>query len=145
LLFGGGMIVVFDRLPDVAKAQVELHRFVTVEKEVLGTANAAAAKAQRQELTDAAFADVLERDVLREWKAEEERLSAFQDVPPDLQHDLLSVLEYMRLREQGWQMLVEALRERSQQKARLATETQNLADAAAQRLINESKMNSTQK
>jgi hypothetical protein len=95
------------------------------------------AKAERHELADAAFADLLERDVLPEWRAAEQRLANFGHLPALLQHRVSSVVAYLRLRQQAWELFVEALREGDQQKAQRAMEQQRRADEAAQRIINE--------
>jgi rhomboid protease GluP len=131
----GGMIGVHGRHADVANVQSELERFEAVEKKALGAFNSAVGKAQRQELTDAAFADLLEREVLPEWRAARERLTALKQIPAPLQRHVASILEYMRLREEAWAFFVQALREGSPQKAHQAMEKQKLADAAAKRII----------
>jgi rhomboid protease GluP len=132
----GGTIGVYARHPDIAKVQIELERFEAVEKKALNAYNGAVAKAERQELTDAAFANLLERDVLPEWRAARERLSAFKQIPAAFQGHVTSVLEYMRLRQEAWELFVQALREGNEQKAQQAREKQQLADAAAQRISN---------
>jgi hypothetical protein len=92
------------------------------------------AKAQRQELTDAAFADLLERGVLPEWRAARERLSGLKHIPGALQGHITSVVEYMNLRQEGWELFVQALRQGNQQKAEQAAAKQKRADAAAKRI-----------
>jgi rhomboid protease GluP len=135
LLVLAGIFGVSVRHGDLAKVQGELTAFEGVEKQALEKYNAAVQKAQRQELPDAAVADILEREVLPPWRAARERLSAVQPVPPALQNHVTAVLEYMRLRQESWEVFDEALREGSQQKARQAMEKQKLADAAAQRIV----------
>ncbi|MFY9268854.1 MAG: rhomboid family intramembrane serine protease [Candidatus Manganitrophaceae bacterium] len=135
LLIIGGMIGVHGRHADLANVQSELERFEAVEKKALGAFNSAVGKAQRQELTDPAFADLLEREVLPEWRATRERLIALKQIPAPLQHHVASILEYMRLREEAWAFFVQALREGSPQKAQQAMEKQKLADAAVEGII----------
>jgi rhomboid protease GluP len=134
LLVVGGIVGVHGRHPDVPTVQSELERFVGVEKKALDSFNSAVGKYERQELTDAALADLLERDVIPEWRAARERLTALKQIPATLQRRVASFLEYMRLREEGWVSFVEALREGDQQKAQQAMEKQKAANAAAKRI-----------
>jgi rhomboid protease GluP len=131
----GGMIAVHTKHSEIANVQSELERFEAVEKEALDVYNRAVEKAQRQELSDAAFGDLLEREVLPEWREAQERLSALKQIPPPLQRHVASILEYMQLREEAWALLLQALREGSQQKAQQAAEKQARADAAAKRIL----------
>jgi rhomboid protease GluP len=133
-LVGGGMVGVHGRHAAVADVQSELDRFEAVEKKALDAYNSAVGKAQRQELTDAAFADLLEHEVLPEYRVARERLTALKQIPAPLQRHVASILEYMRLREQAWTSFGQALREGSPQKVQQAMEKQKLADAAAKRI-----------
>jgi len=129
-----GIIGIQGFYASIPKAQSELERFQVVEESALRVYNAAIAKAQRQELTDPAFVEILEREVLPEWKASRERLAALTQLPASLDRHVASILEYMRLREEGWESFTQALREGNPQKAQQAMDKQALADAAAKRL-----------
>lgn len=129
-----GMIGVHARHADVADVQSELERFEAMETKTLAIYNDAVKKAQRGQLPDAAFADLLERDVIPEWREARSRLSGFKHIPDSLQHHLNKVLEYLRLRQESWEVLVQALREGSQLKMQIAMEKQKQAEAAAKRI-----------
>lgn len=128
------IIVVNARHQEVSQVQAELDRFVRVEKKALDAINSAVTKAQRQELTDAAFADVIERDVLPEWRASRERLASLTKVPPTVHQHVSMVLEYMVQRQEGWEIFAEALREGNEEKAKRAGAKQQLAEATAKRI-----------
>jgi rhomboid protease GluP len=130
----GGVAAVSARHADLVAVVSELDRFEAMETRVLGTWNAAVTKSQKEQLTDAALADVVERDVLPEWRAARERLSGFKHVPARLQENLAALLDYMRLRQEGWEMIVPALREGDGEKVKQAVERQTMADAAAKQL-----------
>jgi rhomboid protease GluP len=129
-----GMIGVSGRLPDGARVPVEVEQFAAVEKKALDTFNDAVAKMQRREMTEAAFADVLERDVLPPWRAAQERLRGFREIPAAYQAPVTALLEYMTLRQEAWDLMVQALREGNDQKWEQAAEKQQRADAVAQRM-----------
>ena len=57
-----------------------------------------------------------------------------KNVPAALERQVNSVLEYMRLREEAWELLAGALREGDPRKLRQAAERQQLAEAAGQRI-----------
>jgi rhomboid protease GluP len=123
-----------DVVANLANVQSELNRFESVERKALDTVNGAVAKSERQELTNAAFVDLLERDVLPPWKAQRERLAALKQLPAPLQSRIASFVQYMTLREEGWTLLVEAIREGSDDKVKQAMTKQKLADEAVKRL-----------
>jgi rhomboid protease GluP len=132
----GGMLGVHAKSADIAEVHTALEHFQTVEKKALETYNSAVSRAQRQELNDAAFADFIDREVLPPWRDSRERLAALKQIPAPLQSQIASILEYMRLRQEAWELVVQALREDNDDKARQAAEKQKLADAAAQRISN---------
>ncbi len=136
VLLVGGILTAYSQHAGLAQVQNELDRFAEVEKQSLDAFNSAVEKAQRKELTDAAFANILERDVLPEWKAAGDRLSAITDVPAALQRHLRAILEYVRLRQEAWELFVRALREGNEKLAQQAMAKQQLAQAAAQRIAN---------
>jgi rhomboid protease GluP len=130
----GGLAVVYARHADLATASIELDRFEAMENNALGAFSAAVAKVQRQELSNRDFADLLERDVLPEWRAAQARLSAAKSLPTDLQRYVRSVLEYMQLRQEAWELMAMAVREGDIQKQQQANAKQELANAAAARI-----------
>jgi len=135
LLVAGGMLGANTKYGDVVRVQIEVDQFAEMERKALTVFNAAAVKAQKQELTDAAFADLLEREVLPEWRAARERLSTPKNIPAPLLTHISSMLEYMRLREEAWELAVQAMREGNMPLAQRSLEKQQLANAAAKRIV----------
>jgi rhomboid protease GluP len=134
VLILGGVFAVSARHADLVTVLAELDRFEAVEDQARGTLREAAERAERRELTDRAVADTVEREVLPEWKATRQRLAAVGHVPATLQAHVAGVLEYMRLREEGWELLVRGLREGNGEVIRQASERQAAADEVAKRL-----------
>lgn len=134
LLVAGAMAGVAAQHAQVAAVQHELQGFQAMERQALQAFNGAVAKAQRQELSDAAFADLLERDVLPPWRTSRERLAAFRNLPAKLERHVGSVLEYMHLREDAWKDFATAMRENDGERAEQAKAKQLRADEAAKRI-----------
>ncbi|MBN9119933.1 MAG: rhomboid family intramembrane serine protease [Planctomycetes bacterium] len=135
-IVSGAMLVSAVR-PSGAEAARELERFEATERRALDTYNAAVAKADRGEITDAALAAVVERDVLPEWRATRERLAAQTGTPDDLGKRVAALVEYMRLRQEGWELFVQSVRQGDAAKGERSREKHRLADEAAKRLGND--------
>jgi len=139
LVFGvaivaGGVFGASAWYKDLAAAPRELDTFFEIEKESFKAYNAAVEKSQRQQITDSAFADLIERDLLPKWRASRERLTALQKLPPEELSYVGKILEYMRLRQESWEMLARGLRDDDPDKRQRANELLKLADAAAQQI-----------
>jgi len=94
--------------PDQVSAQLE--RFGVVEKQVVAAYEAGREKYVKQEISDAAFADIIERDVLPPWQRIGFDLAAFRSAPPEAQEFVRNYDEHHDLREQAWQSMVVGLR-----------------------------------
>jgi rhomboid protease GluP len=130
----GGMFGAHVRTTNAAEVLTELERFETVHKKANDAYSAAVNRLQQRQLTGAAFADLIDRDVLSPWRDSRERLGALKQVPAYLQSHVAAILEYMRLRQEVLELVIQALREGNDAKMRQAAEKQKLADAAAQRM-----------
>ncbi len=119
---------------DLGAAMAAEERFVQTERRVLDVWKSAQQRIDRRELSDAAYADVLERDILPAWRASVEEVQGFQRVPADLRRHFDEQLEYMRLRQKGWELEVQAARERNEEKFRLADEQHERANRLAQKM-----------
>ena len=97
-LVTGGVFGVQGWQAGLINVQQELDRFVAVEAKAIGDFNAAVEKAGKGELSDKSFANLLEQDVLPEWRAQRERLSALKNAPPRLQRRVDSIVRYMSCR-----------------------------------------------
>jgi membrane associated rhomboid family serine protease len=139
LLISAGMITVNAKHSELAGVMAELGRLESVEKNALDTSQKAAAKFGRNELSAKDFAEILERDVLPPWRELHQRLQGLSHVPETYRKHLTAVVEYLRLRQEGWELLVQALREGNPVKAQQAEARQSLANAAAKRIVGDQK------
>ena len=112
----------------------ELERCGQIEQRAFETYNSALEKAGRGEITDSTLADIVERDILPEWRAARNRLTALKDTTTENKKHVATVLDYMRLREEGWKLYVEAVRERDNAKAEESIKRHKLADALYKQL-----------
>ncbi|MBC7852541.1 MAG: rhomboid family intramembrane serine protease [Pirellulaceae bacterium] len=136
-LVAGGFMGVSTWHSGLVRVQRELTQFGEVEEKSIEAFNAAVRKSQRKELSGQEFADLLERDVLPEWRAARERLSAVQRVPASHQRRVELTLEYMLRWQEAWELFAQEYREDSPDKMRKAMERQQLAESAVQLLNKE--------
>jgi rhomboid protease GluP len=120
--------------PSAAAAVRELEQFEQLERRVIERYNTAYDKLTRGELQEAALLDLLAREMVPDWRAQRERLGAHADAPGDLGKHVSAVVEYMRLRERGWEELVAAARTNDAARAERAHALRRQADEAAKRL-----------
>lgn len=132
----GGILGVATWNSAVVKVERELEALGPIEKDAIDAFNSALRKAQKNELSDAGFADELERNVLPEWRAARQRLIALQPVPVAYRKQVDRLLNYMQLRQEAWELHAEGAREKSPQKIQEAAQKQNLAQKAAERISN---------
>jgi membrane associated rhomboid family serine protease len=119
--------------PEQGRFVLAMVEFPGVEKEVLATFNAALVRAKRGELTDAAFAAVVERDVLPPWRDLRRRLAEAPDVPAPFRQTRPALLDYLQAREDAWDLLVRAIQENN---PALAAQARQRAQAA-ERLLDQ--------
>lgn len=133
-LISGGIFFVANWHSGLVNVQRELDQFIVVEQDAIEAYNAASKKAQRNELSDSAFAGAIERNVLPEWRAARERLAALKPVPSIYQKRVDSLLEYMRLRQEAWEQFAQGAREGNPQMIQEAVAKQKIADQAAKKV-----------
>lgn len=132
LLVGGGALVAAVRNADVAAVQQEMERFVTVEQTVPAQVADALRRLQQEQLTREEFAQVIEREVLPPWREQRQRIDALRPALP--QPRIPIVQEYMRLREEGWELLAQGMRTNDRQKLRQGEEKHHEAQRVTERL-----------
>lgn len=133
LVVGFALLVATVRTSATAAVR-ELQQFEQLERRVIERYNAAYDKLTRGELQEAALLDLLAREMVPDWRAQRERLATYTDAPGDLGEHVAAVVEYMRLRERGWEELVAAARTNDPPRAERAHALQRQADEAAKRL-----------
>jgi rhomboid protease GluP len=82
----------------------------TVEKRMVETYNDATSRMRKGELTQNAFADLLERELVPSWHQTAAKLEAERDLPPKLVERRDALVKYMRARADAWKALGEGLR-----------------------------------
>jgi Zn-dependent protease with chaperone function len=100
--------------PKTSSFWLQWNSIVHVDARVLRTYNDAAQRLQRRELDDAAFLQILERDVLPPWQAERKHLAEINDVPAEAARDYQQLGRYMQLCEECWLLDCQAHRQRDQ-------------------------------
>jgi membrane associated rhomboid family serine protease len=118
----------------VANVSVELQRFAEVQQKALAAYNEVEEKVRKGEMTESGLADVLEREVLPEWRAKRERLTRLRGVPAERKQLMAALVEYMALRQESWELQVEAIRERDPKKMALAFRKRTEADRLVQKI-----------
>ncbi len=119
---------------DLGNAMTELDRAAEIEGRVREVYTTARTKWGQSESSAAGFADVIECDVLPEWRASADRLATFHNVPSTVHVHLTAVLKYMRLRQEAWELEAQAAREDDDRKMRRAEETHIRAREASEKL-----------
>jgi rhomboid protease GluP len=112
----------------------ELQRFAEMEKLAIDTNNELARRSQRGEVGNASFAEALDRDVLPPWIESRKRIERLIDAPGADRALLSRLLNYMKAREEGWQLRVECLRNQDLSKCKRADERSTEADKMAKEL-----------
>ena len=93
----------------------EFGLFGKIETQVNVVLQAAGARAQRGELADDDFAALLESEVIEPWSKALDRLAGLSHVPEPQKAMWSRVVQYAKLRKDGWQLLAHGLRTQNQQ------------------------------
>ncbi|MEO8673624.1 MAG: rhomboid family intramembrane serine protease [Tahibacter sp.] len=98
VLFVGGATVVEARYPNLGRIVELLDRsFITLHKFKL-----AQKKVEDKQLSDEAFATLIEDELMPEWKSTRAAFASLTPVPPSLELQIAAVVNYMALRQQHW-------------------------------------------
>jgi rhomboid protease GluP len=103
-----------------------------VEKKAIDAHNSWINKLKSGAASEEDTANGIARDVLPQWRTARERLAALKDVPPEFEKQVAHLLKYMKLRQEAWELLVEALREQDLSKAQESRKKAEAAEAMAQ-------------
>jgi hypothetical protein len=123
-----GLFVVRFLPQEVPDIQGELQRFADVEEKAIKEYNDTVGQVQRHAMSEDEQAKTIARDVLPPWRAERERLEELKNVPSRYQELIATLLAYMKAREEGWDLLVQAIQEKNSQKAEIAHQKNTAAD-----------------
>ena len=104
---------VYQALPkDITRYDQEMARFSSLDRKSLTLFYQTWQQAQKGDISDAAFADILNRKILPEWKAEQKALQSLKRLPLPLQKKVDLTLRYLALREESWELLARALQKK---------------------------------
>jgi rhomboid protease GluP len=112
----------------------ELSRFAKVEERVLAIYNSLIQKVENRAITEAEFADAVQRQVLPDWHAAGKRIVGMKKVFPEQKWVVSKMTEYIKAREDAWTLLVEAIREQDAKKAEQSKEKSTLAEGIVRQL-----------
>lgn len=96
------------RAPASVDFDAEIRQFAEDEKAVLATYNAIVDKAQKGQISDAVFADSIERDVLPKWTSCLDHIAGLQHLTKRQAEVRDGLLDYMKARSVAWNLYVEA-------------------------------------
>ncbi len=115
-------------LGHVVDVQAALFRFGGVEERVLAKFNDTVEKAQAGELSDAQVSLILDQQILIPWRAARVAFETMDDVPIQQKPLFDKLVTYMNLREEAWQLLLQALKTGSEEMASSFAETMQEAE-----------------
>jgi hypothetical protein len=108
--------------------QEEVARFQAIERRAIALYNEGVAQVRARKLSNAAFADRIQSQLLPEWNEEYERVSRLKaSGAAETRRKLIA--DYMRLRGDGWRLTAEGLRTQSPKLLKEAAETEAKAEA----------------
>jgi rhomboid protease GluP len=141
LLAGAGGLAVLlaaSRVPPPSRGLWEFEReFAPAEKELLDSFNAVAKRVRAGKAKEEELATLLEQTVLPRWREYHRRLRDLSDLPAKQQQLRGSLLEYMKAREEGWELLARAIRTQDDDLGAEAAEKSKLAEQIIDRMKNE--------
>jgi hypothetical protein len=101
---------------------------------VLKVYNDAIEKAQQNQMDDAEFLQLLERDVLPPWRNARQRLAQLKHVPAAGREFMKEFSNYMQVREEALELLCRALRQNDPHLAQQSRQQMQEADRLANKM-----------
>jgi rhomboid protease GluP len=120
-------------LPKPDDYLAEYKRLATMEEKDIELFNASVKQWQANEITDQQYADILEKQILPQWRSEREAMERLK-VSQDQAARKRLLVEYLADREQGWQLTVDGLRAHDADKLRQGAQKEAEAERVAAQL-----------
>ena len=120
-------------LPKPDDFLAEYERFAAVEEKDIDLFNASMKQWQANQITNQQYADILEKQILPQWRAEREAVERL-NVPKDQVARNRLLVEYLLDREQDWQLTAEGMRVHDAQKLKLGAQKRAEAEKVAAQL-----------
>lgn len=115
----------------------EINRLNKIEKHWQDLFGDSTEKWKTRQISDQQFADIVEQQILPEWKAEREAFASLQHLPAPEAKWRASLLKYMDTRQESWNLLVEGLRTKDAVKIKESSDKRGEADKLAKQLGSE--------
>jgi rhomboid protease GluP len=119
--------------------QGDAEKFDAVEHRVFAAFEDAEKKAAAGEITDAQYADIIERDVLGPWRGIGLDPARYRRLPRKVQQWVRDLADYHAMREHSWQSMVHALRTGDQEEFKRGMDEFQRADEMAQEMSKQAK------
>jgi rhomboid protease GluP len=123
IVAGLGVILVGAGILAVPKSMAEIWNFMSsfdpMETKALDLHKSLFNRAKDQKITDAEIANVVETEILPEWRSAHQQAVALQtrkNLPAKSKEYVSNLESYMKTREESWELLVQMLREHNPQK-----------------------------
>jgi rhomboid protease GluP len=120
-------------LPKLDDYLAEYKRLVATDKKDLELFNTSRGQWQAGQITSQQYADVLEKQILPEWRVERETMEKLK-VSRDQATTKRILVEYLNSREQGWQLIADGLRTRDDDKLSRGAQKESAADKVGMQL-----------
>jgi rhomboid protease GluP len=131
-VIGLGLIVgLSDLLPRAEDVEARLQQFASLDTTILTTFNRAIMLLQQDQLSEAEMIRILEQEVLPPWQAQRDalhQLTTLSRLPTRQKRLVATFVEYMTVRQEGWELLREGLRQHDPRVLKKANEKQQQAD-----------------
>ena len=139
-----GVVLVGLGILAVPKSAAEVWNFMSsldpMETKALDLHKSLIQRAKDQKISDAEMANVVEAEILPEWRSTHQRLVALvaqKHLPSKSQQFLTTLESYMKTREESWELMVQALREHDSQKIELFGQKWSAANEQAKKISSE--------
>jgi membrane associated rhomboid family serine protease len=126
LLLVVGTVYGFPKPDDL---RCEIKRMSQMEDKALALYNSSIEKWKADQLTDLRFTRIVEQEVLPPWRAERESLAKMKRLSGEQTQLATSLIQYMKAREDGWDLLVDGVRTNDMGKLQRANQKGQEADA----------------
>jgi len=131
-IMGLGLIIgLTESLPPVEDVRSRLQQFASVEAISLATLHRAMTQLQQGNITTTEVARILEQEVLPPWRAQRDalhRLTTLSRLPVWEKRQVAALVEYITVRQEGWELLEEGLRKNDPRALKSAEEKQRKAN-----------------
>ena len=131
-VMGLGLIIgLTESLPPVEDVRARLQQFAAVEATSLATLHRAMTQLQQGTITRTEVVRILEQEVLPPWRAQRDalhRLAMLSRLPVGEKRQVAALVEYITVRQEGWELLQEGLRKNDPRALKRAEEKQRKAN-----------------